>query len=70
MKTFQLIHVCQELGARSCNVTLKDLLLDDTISPEEFEAALELKVGGKMLLHYGGHPVKTGNLIRKEDVNE
>ena len=67
MKNFQLIHVCPELGARSCNLTLKELLLDDTIPPEEFEAALDLEVGEKMIIHYGGHPVKTGNLIRKED---
>ena len=67
MKTFQLIHVCPELGARSCNVTVKDLLMDPTVSPEELEAALDLEVGEKMIIHYGGHPVKTGNLIRKED---
>ena len=70
MKTFQLIHVCPELGARSCIVTLKDLLMDPTITPEEVEAALDLEVGERMLLHYGKHPVKTGNLIRKENINE
>jgi hypothetical protein len=70
MKTYQLIHVCKELGARSIIVTQKELLLDTTIPYEEYEAALESKVGGKMLLHYGSHPVKTGTLIRKDDVIE
>ena len=70
MKTFQLIHVCPELGARSCIITLKDLLNDDTIPSEEFEAVLDLEVGERMLIHYGEHPVKTGNLIRKENTNE
>ena len=70
MKTYQLIHVCKELGARSVLVTQKELLMDPTISYEEIEAAMKLEVGGKMLLHYGEHPIKTGNLIRKEDNNE
>jgi hypothetical protein len=70
MKTFQLIHVCWELGARSCIVTERDLIKDPTIPSEEYEAAMNLKVGERMLLHYGKHPVKTGNLIRKEDNNE
>lgn len=65
MKTFQLIHVCQELGARSCIVTQKELLMDTTIPYEEYEAAMKLEVGDKMLLHYGENPVKIGNLIRK-----
>lgn len=65
MKTYQLIHVCKEFGARSCIVTQKDLLMDPTIPYEEYEAALELEVGEKMLIHYGVKPVLTGNLIRK-----
>lgn len=67
MKTFQLIHVCWELGARSCIVTERDLEKDLTIPREEYRAALDLKVGEKMIIHYGKNPVKTGNLIRKED---
>lgn len=67
MKNFQLIHVCPELGARSCNLIVKELLMDPTVPPEEFEAALDLEVGEKMIIHYGGNPVKTGTLIRKED---
>lgn len=67
MKTFQLIHVCKELGARSCIVTEKDLLMDPTVPYKEYEAAMKLEVGGKMLLHYSEHPVLTGNLIRKEN---
>ena len=70
MKTFQLIHVCKELGARSCIITEKELGKDSTVSREEYEAAIKLEVGGRMLLHYGECPVKTGNLIRKEDNNE
>jgi hypothetical protein len=70
MKAFQLIHVCPELGARSCHVTEKDLVMDPTVPYEEYEAAMKLEVGGRMLLHYGEHPVKTGNLIRKEDETE
>ena len=70
MKTFQLIHVCQELGARSCLLTEKDLVMDPTVPLDEYEAAMKLEVGERMLVHYGEHPVKTGNLIRKEDVNE
>jgi hypothetical protein len=70
MKTFQLIHVCPELGARSCNVTEKDLVMDPTVPYEEYEAAMKLEVGGRRSLHYGEHPVKTGNLIRKEDETE
>ena len=70
MKTFQLIHVCQELGARSCIVTEKEVEMDHTVPHEEYEAAMKLEVGERMLLHYGEHPVKTGNLIRKEDNNE
>ena len=70
MKTFQLIHVCRELGARSIIITQKELMKDSTIPSGEYEAAMNLKVGERMLLHYGEHPVKTGNLIRKEDNNE
>lgn len=70
MKTFQLIHVSYELGARSCIITEKDLEKEPTISRKEYEAAMKLEVGGKMLLHYGENPIKTGNLIRKEDNNE
>lgn len=70
MKIFQLIHVSRELGARSCIVTEKNLVMDHTISHEEYATAMKLEVGDKMLLHYGEHPVKTGNLIRKEDNNE
>ena len=43
--------------------------MDLTVPYEEYEAAMELEVGGKMLLHYG-RPVKTGTLIRKEDNND
>ena len=70
MKTFQLIHVCQELGARSCIVTEKELVMDPTVPYEEYEMAMKLEVGERMILHYGEHPVKTGNLIRKEDEKE
>ena len=70
MKTFQLIHVTQELGAQSIIITEKEMIMDLTIPREEIETAMKLEVGGKMLLHYGEHPVKTGNLIRKEDNNE
>lgn len=70
MKTFQLIHVCKELGARSIIVNQNDFLNDPTIPYEEYKAAMELEVEGKMLLHYGKNPVKTGTLIRKEDINE
>ena len=70
MKIFQLIHVSRELGARSCIVTEKNLENDHTISYEEYMAAMKLEVGDKMLIHYGENPVKTGNLIRKEDHNE
>ena len=70
MKTFQLIHVCKELGARSIIVNQNDFLNDPTIPHKEYKAAMELEVGGKMLLHYGKNPVKTGTLIRKEDINE
>lgn len=70
MKNFQLIHVCKELGARSIIITQNDFLNDPTIPYDEYEAAMELEVGDKMLLHYGKNPVKTGTLIRKEDINE
>ena len=70
MKTFQLIHVTQELGAQSIIITEKEMIMDLTIPREEIETAMKLEVGSKMLLHYGQHPVKTGNLIRKEDNNE
>jgi hypothetical protein len=70
MKTFQLIHVSYELGARSCIVTEKDLGKESTVSREEYEAAMKLEVGGRILLHYGENPIKPGNLIRKEDNNE
>jgi hypothetical protein len=70
MKTFQLIHVCTEIGARSCIVTELDIKQDSTVPREEYEAAMQLEVGEKMLIHYGKQPVKTGNLIRKEDNNE
>ena len=70
MKIFQLIHVSRELGARSCIVTGNNLENDPTIPHEEYEAAMKLEVGEKMLLHYGENPVKTGNLIRKEDNND
>ena len=70
MKTFQLIHVTRELGAQSIIITEKEMIMDLTIPREEIETAMKLEVGGKMLLHYGEHPVKTGNLIRKEDNNE
>lgn len=56
MKTFQLIHVCQELGARSCIVTEKDLVMDPTVPYEEYEMAMKLEVGERMILHYGEHP--------------
>ena len=70
MNTVQLIQVCQELGARSCIVTEKDLVMDPTVPYEEYEVAMKMEVGERMILHYGEHPVKTGNLIRKEDINE
>jgi hypothetical protein len=70
MKTFQLIHVCKDLGACSIIVTQNELMNDQTIPHKEYEAAMKLKVGDKMLIHYGKNPVKTGNLIRKEYINE
>jgi hypothetical protein len=70
MKTYQLIHVSLALGACSCIVTEKDIAMDTTIPRKEYEAAMKLEVGERMLIHYGEHPVKTGNLIRKEDNNE
>jgi AICAR transformylase/IMP cyclohydrolase PurH len=44
--------------------------MDSTVSDEEYALAMKLEVGDKMLLRYGENPVKTGNLIRKEDNNE
>lgn len=70
MKTFQLIHVSWELGARSCIVTENDILKDSTIPHEEYEAAMKLEVGERMLIHFGEDGIKIGNLIRKEDNNE
>lgn len=70
LKTFQLIHVTEELGAQSIDITEKDLVMDPTVPYEEYEAAMKMEIGEKMLLHYGEHPVKTGNLIRKENTNE
>jgi hypothetical protein len=70
MKTFQLIHVTEELGAQSIIITEKEMIMDPTIPYEEIEAAMAMEIGEKMLIHYGEHPVKTGNLIRKEDETE
>lgn len=65
MKTFQLIHVCHELGARSIIVTENEIAMDTTAPAAEIEAAMKLGIGERMLFHFGSNPVKTGNLIRK-----
>jgi hypothetical protein len=64
MKKFQLIHVCPELGARSCTCTDESINADRTIPEEDKIKAFALNVGEKCLIHYGSDPIKTGNLIR------
>lgn len=65
MKTFQLIHVCQELGARSIIVSENEIAMYTNTPAAEIEAAMKLGIGEKMIFHFGTNPVKTGNLIRK-----
>lgn len=67
MKTFRLVHVLSEFEV--CTITLNEteISMDPTVPHEDYEKAMKLEVGERMIIHYGGHIVQASNLIRKED---
>ena len=67
MKTFRLVHVLSEFEVCTITLTETEISMDPTVPHEDYEKAMKLEVGERMIIHYGGHIVHAGNLIRKED---
>ena len=67
MKTFRLVHVLSEFEVCTITLTETEISMDPTVPHEDYEKAMKLEVGERMIIHYGGHIVQVSNLIRKED---